>query len=132
MIDSFSGFTVQIALIVLILVSGLPGFTSPGPQGIVQLVERRTTDSSPSLIAIVSGSLGHRLVVTLVVPTPAASPVRKHPDGQDSSRPSSARTPVTRCWYCATRARSPRCSRGNLVGAGAAGGRPRDLPGRLR
>ena len=67
MIDSFSGFIVQIVLIVLILVSGLPGLTS-SLRGSSDSSDSSSTDSSPSLIAIVLGLALVALIVTLVVP----------------------------------------------------------------
>ena len=67
MIDSFSGFIVQIVLIVLILVSGLPGLTS-SLRGSSDSSDSSSTDSSPSLIAIVLGLALIALIVTLVVP----------------------------------------------------------------
>ncbi len=67
MIDSFSGFIVQIVLIVLILVSGLPGFTS-SVLGSSDSSDSSSTDSEPSLIAIVLGLALIALIVTLLVP----------------------------------------------------------------
>jgi uncharacterized membrane protein YbhN (UPF0104 family) len=67
MIDSFSGFIVQILLIILILVSDLPGFTSP-ILGSSDSSDSSSTDSSPSLIAIVLGLAVIALIVTLLVP----------------------------------------------------------------
>jgi uncharacterized membrane protein YbhN (UPF0104 family) len=66
MIDSFAGFIVQISLIVLILVSGLPAFTSS------VLGSSDSSDSSgssgPGLIAIVIGLSVLAAIVTLAVP----------------------------------------------------------------
>jgi uncharacterized protein (TIRG00374 family) len=65
MIDSFSGFLVQIALIILILVSGLPAFTS---------AVRSSTDtaaadgSSPGPLMLVAVFTLIALLVTLAVP----------------------------------------------------------------
>jgi uncharacterized membrane protein YbhN (UPF0104 family) len=67
MIDSFAGFIVQITLIVLILVSDLPGFTSP-VLGSSDSSDSSSTDSSPSLIAIVLVLAFVALIVTLIVP----------------------------------------------------------------
>jgi uncharacterized protein (TIRG00374 family) len=67
MIDSFSGFTVQIALIILILVSGLPGFTSP-VLGSSSSSDSTSSDSGPSLIVIVLVVAVVTLVVSLIVP----------------------------------------------------------------
>ncbi len=67
MIDSVSGFTVQIALIILILVSGLPGFTTQ-VLGSSTSTDSTSTDSDPSLIAIVVVLSVVALIVTLVVP----------------------------------------------------------------
>jgi uncharacterized membrane protein YbhN (UPF0104 family) len=67
MIDSFSGFIVQIALIILILVSGLPGFTS-SVLGNSDSSDSSSTDSDPSLIAIVLVLALIALIVTLLVP----------------------------------------------------------------
>lgn len=66
MIDSFSGFIVQVVLIVVILVSDLPGFTS-SVLGSSDSSDA-STDSSPSLIAIVLALALIVLVVTLLVP----------------------------------------------------------------
>ena len=67
MIDSFSGFTVQIALIILILVSGLPGFTTQ-VLGSSSSTDSTSTTSDPSLIAIVAVLSVVALIVTLVIP----------------------------------------------------------------
>ena len=67
MIDSFSGFIVQILLIIIILVSSLPGFTSP-VLGSSSDSTSSSTDSSPSLIALVLALALVVLVVTLIVP----------------------------------------------------------------
>jgi len=66
MIDSFSGFIVQILLIIIILVSSLPAFTSP----ILSSSDSTSssTDSSPSLIAVVLVLALVMLIVTLIVP----------------------------------------------------------------
>jgi uncharacterized protein (TIRG00374 family) len=64
-IDSVSGFVVQITLIVVIFVSGLPGFTSE------LLTGPTTTDdasSSPSLLAVLVGVLVLAAVITVAVP----------------------------------------------------------------
>lgn len=69
MIDSFSGFVVQILLLAVILLSGLPGFTSP-------VVGSSTSDtagstggsSSPSLLALTLALALASLVVAVVVP----------------------------------------------------------------
>jgi uncharacterized membrane protein YbhN (UPF0104 family) len=68
MIDSFSGFTVQIALIILILVSGLPGFTYQ-VLGSSSSTDSTSTSSDPSLIVIVAVLTVVALIVTLAVPT---------------------------------------------------------------
>ena len=70
-LDSFSGFIVQIALLVLITISGLPGFTSSLiPTSTTSTTDSSTTDtsSSPSvlMLAIVLVVIG--LVLTAVVP----------------------------------------------------------------
>lgn len=67
MIDSFSGFLVQISLIVLILVSSLPGFTTQ-VFGSATTSTSTTTDSGRSTIAIVIAFAVAALVVTLLVP----------------------------------------------------------------
>ena len=67
MIDSFSGFVVQILLIIVILVSGLPAFTSP----IVQSSTTSTStdaSSSPSVAALALAIGLLSIVVVLVVP----------------------------------------------------------------
>lgn len=65
MIDSFSGFLVQIALIVLILISGLPGFTSAirdaGTPG-------SSTETGTSVLVLVAAFTLLALAVTLAVP----------------------------------------------------------------
>lgn len=67
MIDSFSGFIVQITLIVLILVSDLPGFTT-SVRGSSDSSDSSSAESDPSLIAIVLAIALITLIVTLVVP----------------------------------------------------------------
>ena len=67
MIDSFSGFIVQISLIVLIVVSGLPGFTS---QVLGSGSSASTSsDSGRSLLAVVVLFAVIALIVTLIVPS---------------------------------------------------------------
>lgn len=68
MIDSFSGFTVQIALILLILISGLPGFTSPVLNSNSSSDSSGSTDSDPSLVAIVAVLTVLAAIITLAVP----------------------------------------------------------------
>jgi uncharacterized membrane protein YbhN (UPF0104 family) len=67
MIDSFSGFVVQVLLLAIILLSGLPGFTSS------VLGQDSSSSSSgdsggPSLIAVVVVLIVVGLVVSLIVP----------------------------------------------------------------
>jgi uncharacterized protein (TIRG00374 family) len=54
MIDSFSGFLVQIVLIVVILVSGLPGFTSPIRSSSSTSDSSSSTSSGPSALLILT------------------------------------------------------------------------------
>lgn len=68
MIDSFSGFLVQVALILLILISGLPGFTSPILGSGSSDDSSTSTDSDPSLLAIVIVLTLLAVVVTVAVP----------------------------------------------------------------
>ena len=67
MIDSFSGFVVQILLIIVILVSGLPAFTSPIGQSSTTGSSTDTT-SSPSVAALALAIGLLSIVVVLVVP----------------------------------------------------------------
>ena len=69
MVDSFSGFTVQVALIILISVSDLPGFTTQvfGSSDSTD-TSTTTTDSGPSLMMIVIAFAVVALIVTLIVP----------------------------------------------------------------
>jgi uncharacterized protein (TIRG00374 family) len=67
MIDSFSGFIVQILLLVLILLSGLPGFTQP-MGSTSSSTDTSSTSSSPSLIALTLAIGIVSLLVVLVVP----------------------------------------------------------------
>ena len=65
LIDSVSGFVVQITLILVILVSGLPGFTSK----LLTRVEHHERHLvGPSLIVLLIGLVVLGIVVTLVVP----------------------------------------------------------------
>ena len=66
MIDSFSGFLVQIALIVIILVSGLPGFTSTVRSGTD--ATSSTDSSNPGLLIVVVAFTLVALFVTFAVP----------------------------------------------------------------
>jgi uncharacterized protein (TIRG00374 family) len=59
MIDSFSGFVVQVVLLVVILLSGLPGLTTPILGSSTETSTETSTDSSLSLLGL--------LVVLLVV-----------------------------------------------------------------
>ena len=68
MIDSFSGFVVQISLIVLILVSGLPGFTTKVLGG-GDSSSSTSDDSGRSTIAVVAVFVLVALIVTLLVPS---------------------------------------------------------------
>jgi len=65
MIDSFSGFIVQISLIILILVSNLPGFTT---SVFGNSSSSTTDDSGRSTIAVVAVFAVLALIVTLAVP----------------------------------------------------------------
>ncbi|MDM7829836.1 lysylphosphatidylglycerol synthase transmembrane domain-containing protein [Cellulomonas edaphi] len=64
-IDSVSGFVVQMVLIVVILVSGLPGFTEKlltGPS------EAESGETDPGLLAVLAGLLLVVVIVTVAVP----------------------------------------------------------------
>ena len=67
MIDSFSGFVVQVVLLIVILLSGLPGFTQPlsAPQ---DSSSASAASSSPSLLVLTVAIGLFSLVVVLVVP----------------------------------------------------------------
>ncbi|MDQ0374758.1 lysylphosphatidylglycerol synthase transmembrane domain-containing protein [Cellulomonas humilata] len=65
LIDSVTGFVVQASLILLIVVSGLPGFTSSLSTG---SSSDDSGSSSPSLIAVLVAVLVLTAVVTLAVP----------------------------------------------------------------
>jgi uncharacterized membrane protein YbhN (UPF0104 family) len=66
MIDSFSGFTVQVALLAIILLSGLPGFTS----SVTGQSDSSSSDTSsgPSTLEIAAALVVIGLVVSLIVP----------------------------------------------------------------
>ena len=67
MIDSFSGFTVQASLIILILLSGLASFSGGGLGG-SSSSDTSSTDSDPSLLAILAVLGVVALIVTLIIP----------------------------------------------------------------
>lgn len=67
MIDSFSGFLVQIALIVLILVSGLPGFTTT-VRTASDTATSTSDGSNPGLLMLVAIFVVVALFVTFAVP----------------------------------------------------------------
>ncbi|MBK9739857.1 MAG: flippase-like domain-containing protein [Actinobacteria bacterium] len=67
MIDSFSGFVVQIILLAVILLSGLPAFTQPvGSSG--SSTSDSSDSSSPSMVALMLAIAIVSLIVVLVVP----------------------------------------------------------------
>lgn len=66
LIDSVSGFVVQIGLILVVVVSGLPGFTSSLADG--GSGTSGSEGSSPSLLAVLLGLLVATAIVYLVVP----------------------------------------------------------------
>ncbi len=66
-VDSVSGFAVQIALLLAILLSGLPGFTSP-VLGSSSSEDTTTEASTPSLMALAVGLVVLGAIITLVVP----------------------------------------------------------------
>jgi uncharacterized protein (TIRG00374 family) len=68
MIDSFSGFIVQVLLLALILLSGLPGFTSSVLGQSSSTSSDSDTASEPSLLAVVAVLVVVGLVVALIVP----------------------------------------------------------------
>ncbi len=67
-IDSFSGFVVQVVLLVVIALSGLPGLTSPIRSASSDASTTDSTASSPSLIVVIAVLIVVGLVVTAVVP----------------------------------------------------------------
>jgi uncharacterized protein (TIRG00374 family) len=67
MIDSFSGFLVQVVLLVIITLSSLPGLTSP-LRGTESSSSSSSGSSSPSLIAVLAVLVVVGVVVTLLVP----------------------------------------------------------------
>ena len=67
MIDSFSGFLVQVVLLVVITLSNLPGLTSP-LRGTESSSSSSSSSSTPSLIAVVAVLVVVGVVVTLLVP----------------------------------------------------------------
>jgi len=68
MIDSFSGFTVQVVLLVVITLSNLPGLTSPLRGTESSSSSSDSSSSSPSLIAVLALLVVVGVVVTLLVP----------------------------------------------------------------
>ncbi|GAA3803858.1 lysylphosphatidylglycerol synthase transmembrane domain-containing protein [Cellulomonas soli] len=66
-IDSVSGFTVQVALVLLILVSGLPGFTSSLGTG-SDTSSGTSEAADPSLVAVLVALVLLGAVVTVAVP----------------------------------------------------------------
>jgi uncharacterized membrane protein YbhN (UPF0104 family) len=68
MIDSFSGFIVQILLLLTILLSNLPGFTQPVLSSSSSDSSSSDTSSSPSLIALTIGIGLLSMVVVAIVP----------------------------------------------------------------
>jgi len=64
-IDSVSGFVVQLTLLTVILVSGLPGFTSGFSSGSSSTGD---TSSGPSLLVVLAALVVIGVVITLVVP----------------------------------------------------------------
>jgi uncharacterized protein (TIRG00374 family) len=67
-IDSFSGFVVQVMLLVVIALSGLPGLTSPIRGASSDTSTTESTASSPSLIVVILVLIVVGLVVTALVP----------------------------------------------------------------
>jgi uncharacterized protein (TIRG00374 family) len=67
MIDSFSGFVVQVVLLLAITLSNLPGLTSP-LRGTESSSSSSSSSSSPSLIAVLALLIVAGAVVTLLVP----------------------------------------------------------------
>ena len=68
MIDSFSGFTVQVALLLIITLSNLPGLTAPLRGSESSSSSSDSTSSSPSLLAVLAVLIVVGAVVTLLVP----------------------------------------------------------------
>ena len=71
MIDSFSGFVVQVILLIVILLSGLPGFSQPllGGSDSSDSSSSSSDSSDPSLLALMLAIGLMSLVVVLVVPS---------------------------------------------------------------
>jgi len=67
MIDSFSGFLVQVVLLLAITLSSLPGLTAP-LRGTESSSSSSSSSSSPSLIAVLAVLIVVGVVVTLLVP----------------------------------------------------------------
>jgi uncharacterized membrane protein YbhN (UPF0104 family)/tRNA A-37 threonylcarbamoyl transferase component Bud32 len=68
MIDSFSGFVVQILLLAIILLSNLPGFTQPFTSLSTSGSGTGSESSTPSIFALMVGLALISLVVVLVIP----------------------------------------------------------------
>jgi len=68
MIDSFSGFVVQVILLIVILVSNLPGLTSPIRGTETSSSSTSSTSSSPSLVATLLVLIVVGVAVTALVP----------------------------------------------------------------
>lgn len=67
-IDSFSGFVVQVILLAVILLSGLPGFTQPVFSSTDATSSSSSGSSTPSLIGLAVAIAVISLIVVLVVP----------------------------------------------------------------
>jgi uncharacterized protein (TIRG00374 family) len=68
MLDSFSGFIVQIALLILITISGLPGFTSSIIPSSDSTDSSSDTSGSPSVLLLMLALVVLGAVITAVVP----------------------------------------------------------------
>jgi uncharacterized membrane protein YbhN (UPF0104 family) len=68
-IDSVSGFAVQVVLLAIIALSGLPGFTAPIRGNSTDPTTTTTETSTPSLLALVAVLIVVGLVVALLVPS---------------------------------------------------------------
>ncbi|MEI6361134.1 MAG: lysylphosphatidylglycerol synthase transmembrane domain-containing protein [Actinomycetes bacterium] len=71
MLDSFSGFVVQIALLILITISGLPGFTSSLTGSTTSSTDSTSTtdtSSSPNVLALAIALIVLGAILTLVIP----------------------------------------------------------------
>ncbi|HSN06674.1 MAG TPA: lysylphosphatidylglycerol synthase domain-containing protein, partial [Candidatus Angelobacter sp.] len=67
-IDSFSGFVVQVVLLLVILLSGLPGLTTPIRGSSTETTSTSTSSSSPTLLGLLVVLIVVGILVTVLVP----------------------------------------------------------------